>query len=77
MIPTPEKDRELSQSPITLMQFPVMLDIVNDTPHAPWRTDIDLSGHQIVKGEAANFTMAFENVSHHRISGSATSIETP
>ena len=70
MIPTPEKDRALSQT--TLMQFPVMLDIVNSTPHTPWRSDIDLSKHQIVRGEAANFTMAFESVTHHQTSGGAS-----
>ena len=74
MIPTPERDRALAQ--ITLMQFPVVLDLVYNASDSPRRADIDLSGHQIVKGKKVNFTMAFENVTHRRIRGSATSTET-
>lgn len=60
MIPTPERDRALPQAQITLVQFPVVSDLAYKAADTPSRADIDLCGHQIIKGETVHFTMAFE-----------------
>ena len=68
IIPTPEKDMaESSQTQFTFMQFPVVLDVANYMPYTPQRKEIDLSGHEIVKGNEENYIMTFEHVTHRRI----------
>ena len=44
------------------MQFPVVLDVANYMPYTPQRKEIDLSGHEIVKGNGENYIMTFRDM---------------